>query len=40
MAHHDFDMAAAARQEMLDHGFEPDFAPDATRQLLDLGVVE
>src|SRR5579862_4393934 len=33
MAHHDFDMAAAARQEMLDHGFNPDFAADAERQL-------
>jgi len=30
---HDFDLAAAARQEMLDHGFEPDFPPEAERQL-------
>jgi exoribonuclease-2 len=30
---YDFDLAAAARQEMLDHGFEPDFSPDAERQL-------
>ena len=29
----DFDLAAAARQEMLDHGFEPDFPPEAERQL-------
>ncbi|HKE27370.1 MAG TPA: RNB domain-containing ribonuclease [Bryobacteraceae bacterium] len=30
---HDFDMGAAARQEMIDHGFEPDFSSDAQRQL-------
>jgi exoribonuclease-2 len=29
----DFDLAAAARQEMLDHGFEPDFPVEAERQL-------
>src|SRR5215469_2539400 len=30
---HDFDMGAAARQEMIDRGFEPDFSSDAQRQL-------
>jgi VacB/RNase II family 3'-5' exoribonuclease len=30
---HEFDLAAAARQEMLDHGFEPDFPPEVERQL-------
>jgi VacB/RNase II family 3'-5' exoribonuclease len=30
---HDFDLAAAARQEMLEHGFEPDFPAEAERQL-------
>jgi exoribonuclease-2 len=30
---HEFDLAAAARQEMIDHGFEPDFPPAAERQL-------
>jgi exoribonuclease-2 len=33
MNHDDFSLAAAAHQEMLDHGFEPDFPPDAQRQL-------
>src|ERR1039457_256763 len=33
MAHDDFDLAAAARQEMIDHGFSPDFSPEAERQL-------
>ena len=28
-----FDLAAAARQEMIEHGFEPDFPPEAERQL-------
>jgi exoribonuclease-2 len=28
-----FDLAGAARQEMIDHGFEPEFPPDAERQL-------
>ena len=31
--HNDFDLVAAARREMIDHGFEPDFPPDAERQL-------
>lgn len=33
---HDFDLAAAARQEMIDHGFEPDFPPEVERQLAAL----
>ena len=33
---HDFDLAAAARQEMIEHGFEPDFPPAAERQLAAL----
>jgi len=33
MAHDEFDLAAAARQEMIDRGFEPDFPPEVARQL-------
>jgi VacB/RNase II family 3'-5' exoribonuclease len=33
MAHNGFDLFAAARQEMIDEGFEPDFPPEAARQL-------
>lgn len=33
MAHNGFDLFAAARQEMIDRGFRPDFPPDAARQL-------
>jgi VacB/RNase II family 3'-5' exoribonuclease len=33
MVHNGFDLFAAARQEMIDRGFQPDFPPDATRQL-------
>src|SRR5271170_2157914 len=33
MVHNGFDLFAAARQEMIDRGFRPDFPPDATRQL-------
>jgi exoribonuclease-2 len=33
MPHNGFDLAGAARQEMIDHGFEPDFPPEAERQL-------
>ena len=33
MLQDDFNLAAAARQEMLDHGFQPDFAADAQQQL-------
>ncbi|SPE33335.1 Exoribonuclease II [Candidatus Sulfopaludibacter sp. SbA3] len=36
MLHAEFDLAAAARQEMIEHGFEPDFPPDAERQLAAL----
>jgi len=33
MPHDEFTLAAAARQEMLDRGFEPDFPPEVQRQL-------
>ncbi|HEV2201827.1 MAG TPA: RNB domain-containing ribonuclease [Bryobacteraceae bacterium] len=33
MTHNGFDLSAAARQEMIDEGFQPDFPPDAERQL-------
>ena len=33
MAQDNFNLAAAARQEMIDHGFAPDFPPEAERQL-------
>jgi exoribonuclease-2 len=33
MPHDDFNLLAAARQEMIDHGFAPDFSPEAERQL-------
>jgi exoribonuclease-2 len=33
MAHDGFNLAAAARQEMIEHGFQPDFPPEAERQL-------
>jgi len=33
MAHSGFDLFAAARQEMDDEGFQPDFSPKAMRQL-------
>lgn len=33
MSQNNFNLAGAARQEMLDHGFEPDFPPEAERQL-------
>ena len=33
MANDNFDLVAAARQEMIDRGFEPDFPPAAERQL-------
>jgi VacB/RNase II family 3'-5' exoribonuclease len=36
MPHADFDLALAARQEMLDHGFNPDFPPEVERQVADL----
>jgi exoribonuclease-2 len=31
-----FDLAAAARQEMTEHGFEPEFPAEAERQLADI----
>jgi exoribonuclease II len=33
MPHSDFDLALAARQEMIEHGFDPDFPPDTEQQL-------
>jgi exoribonuclease-2 len=33
MVHDEFNLAAAARQEMIDRGFEPDFPPDVQHQL-------
>ena len=33
MPHDEFNLAAAARQEMIDRGFEPDFPPEVQRQL-------
>src|SRR5262245_32150435 len=31
-----FDLSAAARRSLRDHGFEPDFPSDVTRQLADV----
>ena len=36
MAHNGFDLFAAARQEMIDEGFDPDFPPEAGQQLAAL----
>lgn len=36
MNHGGFDLAAAARQEMIDHGFQPDFPAAVTQQLASL----
>ncbi|MGA2267225.1 MAG: RNB domain-containing ribonuclease [Bryobacteraceae bacterium] len=33
MAHDNFNLVAAARQEMIEHGFSPDFPAEAERQL-------
>ncbi len=33
MSHSTFNLSAAARQEMIDHGFDPDFSPDVDRQI-------
>src|SRR5947209_18266 len=33
MTHSGFDLFAAARQEMIDEGFQPDFPPETGRQL-------
>ena len=38
MTHPGFDLGAAARQEMIDHGFLPDLPPDAERQAATLAV--
>ncbi|HXE61889.1 MAG TPA: RNB domain-containing ribonuclease [Bryobacteraceae bacterium] len=38
MNHNGFDLAAAARQTMIDEGFDPDFPPEALRQLRALTV--
>ena len=35
-----FDLFAAARQEMIDQGFEPDFPPEVMRQMEALGTLE
>jgi exoribonuclease-2 len=36
MPHDGFDLAAAARQEMISHGFDPDFPPEVERQLASI----
>jgi VacB/RNase II family 3'-5' exoribonuclease len=36
MTHNGFDLLAAARQEMIDHGFHPDFSAEVDRQVADL----
>ena len=36
MIHNGFDLSAAARQTMIDEGFQPDFPPDALQQLAAL----
>jgi exoribonuclease-2 len=36
MSHHDWDLSAAAREEMLEHGFHPDFPPEAEKQAAEL----
>jgi exoribonuclease-2 len=36
MTHFEFNLAEAAREDMLDHGFSPDFPPEAQRQLEDI----
>src|SRR5579864_743896 len=36
MAHNGFDLFAAARQEMIDEGFDPDFPPEVSQQLAAL----
>jgi VacB/RNase II family 3'-5' exoribonuclease len=38
MAHPEFNLAAAARQEMVDHGFHPDFPPEASQQLASIAL--
>jgi exoribonuclease-2 len=36
MPHTEFDLVAAARQEMIERGFDPDFAPDVGQQVAAL----
>src|SRR5438552_12867819 len=36
MPHTGFDLSAAARQEMIEEGFDPDFNPEVGRQLAAL----
>jgi exoribonuclease-2 len=36
MPHFDFDLSQVARQEMIDHGFNPDFPPAVDKQLASL----
>jgi VacB/RNase II family 3'-5' exoribonuclease len=36
MLHNGFNLIAAARQEMIEHGFSPDFPPEAERQLASI----
>jgi VacB/RNase II family 3'-5' exoribonuclease len=36
MPHNGFDLSAAARQEMIDHGFDPDFPPAVEEQMAAL----
>lgn len=36
----DFDLALAARQEMVDHGFNPDFPPEVDRQVAALAAAK
>src|ERR1700755_524076 len=36
MIHNGFDLAAAARQAMIEHGFHPDFPPAALQQVAAL----
>ena len=38
MFEHSFDLVAAARQEMIDEGFDPDFPPEVERQVAALKV--
>ena len=38
MAHDEFNLAAAARQEMIDHGFEPDLPAEARTQLAGIHI--
>jgi exoribonuclease II len=38
MPHDGFDLAGAARQEMIEHGFSPDFPPEIAQQLAAIHV--